>query len=81
MEPFQVHVPPPPVHDEKGPPNSGGPSQLTPMHDAYTNSYEQSANTAARKASGNNSATSGMPNIEIKSSGIFLKESHLQLNF
>ncbi|XP_058722304.1 uncharacterized protein LOC131594243 [Vicia villosa] len=69
VEPFQVHVPPPPVHDEKGPPNSGGPSQLTPMHDAYTNSYEQSANTAARKASGNNSATSGMPNIEIKSSG------------
>ncbi|CAI8594639.1 unnamed protein product [Vicia faba] len=68
VEPFQVHVPPP-VHDEKGPPNSDGPSQLTPTHDAYTNSYDQSANTAARKASGNNSATSGMPDIEIKSSG------------
>ncbi|KAL5097527.1 hypothetical protein RYX36_001854 [Vicia faba] len=60
---------PPPVNDEKGPPNSGGPSQLTPTHDAYTNSYDQSVNTAARKASGNNSATSGIPDIEIKSSG------------
>ncbi|CAI8585664.1 unnamed protein product [Vicia faba] len=68
VEPFQGHVPPP-VHDEKGPPNSGGPSQLTPTHDAYTNSYDQSANTAARKASGNNSITSGMLDIEIKSSG------------
>ncbi|CAL5186373.1 unnamed protein product [Lathyrus oleraceus] len=68
VEPFQVHVPPP-VHDKKGPPNSGGPSQLTPMHDAYTNSYEQSVNAAARKSSGNNSTTSDMPNIDIKSSG------------
>ncbi|KAL5079692.1 hypothetical protein RYX36_008113, partial [Vicia faba] len=71
VEPFQVHVPLP-VHDEKGPPNFGGPSQLTPTHDAYTNSYDQSANTAARKASGNNSATRGIPDIEIKSSGILL---------
>ncbi|KAL5102572.1 hypothetical protein RYX36_006899 [Vicia faba] len=39
VEPFQVHVLPP-VHDEKGPPNSGGPTQLTPTHDAYTNSYD-----------------------------------------
>ncbi|CAI8601944.1 unnamed protein product [Vicia faba] len=44
-------------------------SQLTPTHDAYTNSYDQSANTDARKTSGNNSATLGMPDIEIKSSG------------
>lgn len=75
MEPFQVHVPPP-VHDEKGPPDSRATSQLKPMHDAYTNSNEQSASGAARKASGNNSTTSSMPNQDIRSSGIFFKESH-----
>ncbi|CAJ2636585.1 unnamed protein product [Trifolium pratense] len=68
-EPFQVNVPPP-VHDEKGPPNSHSSSQPKPTHDAYTSSYEQSANADARKDSGINSTTSGMPNTETRSSGV-----------
>ncbi|KAL5059621.1 hypothetical protein RYX36_031225 [Vicia faba] len=65
--------------DLLGPPNSGGPSQLTPTHDAYTNLYDQSANTTARKTSGNNSATSGMLDIEIKSSGASMMLAELAL--
>ncbi|GAU48187.1 hypothetical protein TSUD_141760 [Trifolium subterraneum] len=68
-EPFQVHVPPP-VHDEKGPTNSHSSSQPKPTHDAYTSSYEQNANAYARKDSGINSTTSGMPNTETRSSGV-----------
>lgn len=71
MEPFQVHVPP--VHDEKGPPNSHATSQLKPVHDASTNSYEQNTSGTARKASANHLTTSGMPNLETRSSGILLK--------
>ncbi|XP_024641289.1 sericin 1 isoform X2 [Medicago truncatula] len=65
-EPFQAHVPPP-VHVEARPPSSHATSQPKPMHDAYTSSYEQSANAAARNA--NNSTTSGMPITETRSSG------------
>lgn len=72
-EPYQVHVPPS-VHDEKGPLSSHATSQHKPVHDASTNSYEQNARAAARNASGNHSTTSGMPNVEVRSSGILLNE-------
>lgn len=67
-EPYQVHVPPS-VDDEKGPPNSYATSQHNPVHEASTNSYEQNASASARKASSNHSTTSGMPNVEVRSSG------------
>ncbi|WJX30283.1 hypothetical protein P8452_18842 [Trifolium repens] len=72
-EPFQVNVPPP-VHDEKGPHNSHSSSQPKPTHDAYTSSHEHSANAGARKDSGINSSTSGMPNTETRSSGVGSQE-------
>ncbi|XP_027357639.1 dentin sialophosphoprotein-like isoform X2 [Abrus precatorius] len=71
VEPSQINVPP--VHDEKGPPSLHASSQLKPMHDVSTNSYEQTASGAAGKASGNQS-TSGVSNPEIRSSGIGSKE-------
>lgn len=71
-ESSQVHVPS--VHDEKAPPNLGASSQLRPMHDVSTNSYEQNASGAARKAGGNQSTASGLSNRETRPSGIFLRQ-------
>ncbi|KAK7314359.1 hypothetical protein VNO77_32879 [Canavalia gladiata] len=68
-EPSQINVPP--VHED---PSFRASSQVKQMHDASTNSYEQTASAAAGKASSIQSTTSGVSNPEIRSSGIGSKE-------
>ncbi|KAG5142698.1 hypothetical protein JHK82_018393 [Glycine max] len=72
-EPSQIHVPP--AHDEKGPSNLHASSQVKPVHHASTNSYEQSASGAARK---DQSTTSGVSNLEVRSSGTGSQETKFQ---